>query len=107
MSETPEVPKSLITEHKLPITWSLPDYLKDPKNYKKVMKAIVEAGNTPHSHGDLLDWSTCLKCQRAQHNRADTMRKLGFRSGAQYFAWRKTMETYFSLYRDKLEKYNS
>ncbi len=97
------------TEHKLPITWSLPAALKDPANYDKIMKLLVEAGNTPHSHGDLMAWSSCLKCQRAQHNRAEAMRKLGFRSGAQYFAWRKVMEVLRYKKRDQLEggKYNT
>lgn len=75
-----------------PLFLGMPDYLKDSANYEKIQKTIIEAGATKHSHGDLETFAACVPCQVKQHERAETMRKLGFRSGAQYMAWRKVME---------------
>lgn len=75
-----------------PLISSLPDYLKDPANYDKVQKALYDAGGTKCSHSDLSEWSACSDCQIAQHTRAELMRRLGFRSGRQYMAWKKTHE---------------
>ena len=70
----------------------LPDYLKDPKNYKKIQKTIIEAGSTPHSHGEIGEWAKCVKCSRALWRRKETMKKLGFKNAVQYFLWKKTMD---------------
>ena|SRR3990167_6973764 len=71
-----------------PLIASLPNYLKDPANFYKIQKALLEAGSTPHSHGSVGEWGKCLRCQRAQWNRKEMMIKLGFKSGAQYMAWK-------------------
>ena len=75
-----------------PILGSLPAYLKDPANYHKVKKSLIEAGSTKHSHGEVSEWAMCAYCQQRQWNRKELMRKLGFTSGAQYMAWRRTHE---------------
>ena len=76
-----------------PLLATLPAYLKDPANYQKVQKALIQAGATKHSHGEMVDWAACKTCQRKQWDRKEMMLKLGFKSGASYMAWKKTMET--------------
>ena len=73
-----------------PLLAMLPDYLKDPANYYKIQKAIIEAGATKHSHGEITDWAACKYCQQKQWNRKETMLKLGFKNGPQYMMWKKT-----------------
>lgn len=104
--ETPDITKDTFeapAPH--PLVADLPPHLKDPKNYKKVMSALYEAGASKCDHSEVLEWSQCSKCQLKQHERAEMMRKLGFTSGAQFLAWRKIHETIIS--RVSLEKYNS
>jgi len=76
-----------------PLIADMPKHLKDPANYKKIQKALLEAGATKHSHPEMIDWAGCKICQTAQWNRKEMMKKLGFKSGAQYMAWQKVHET--------------
>lgn len=75
-----------------PIFNGLPDYLKDPKNFKKIEKAILETLAGKCSHGEVIEWATCAKCQRRFAERSAFIQKLGFRSPAQYMAWKKVHE---------------
>lgn len=75
-----------------PMLASLPTYLKDPKNYEKVQRALLDAGATKHSHGEIVEWAACVYCQQRQHDRKEMMYRLGFRSGAQYMAWKQVHE---------------
>ena len=75
-----------------PIFDGLPKYLKDPKNYKKIQKALLETLASTHSHGELIEWHACTPCQRKVRDHADMVRKLGFTSPAQYYAWKKVQE---------------
>jgi|SRR3990167_8850289 len=84
----------------------MPQYLKEPKNYEKIFKAIYEAGNSKCSHSDVLEYSVCKKCEGARFNRMMMMKKLGFKDGQQYLAWRRVHENLRTYHRDKLEKYN-
>lgn len=72
-----------------PLVASMPPHLKDPANYKKIQKALLEAGATTHSHGEVLEWASCFKCQKAQNNRLLMMKSLGFTSKAMYMTWRR------------------
>lgn len=76
-----------------PASADYPPHLKDPANYKKIRKAILDAGATPHSHSDMAVWAGCRKCQLAALNRTETMKHLGFKSGAHYLAWQRIHET--------------
>lgn len=87
-----------------PLTASLPAHLKDPANFRKIKKALLEAGRTTHSHGDILEWSACRKCQQAEWNRKEMMFLLGFTSAAQYLAWHKIHEKI--RHYQRLGKYN-
>lgn len=73
------------------ITKNLPDYLKDPANYYKIQKAILEAGATRHSHGEIGEWAKCKQCQQKEMDRLLMMKKLGFQNGKQYMAWKRIM----------------
>jgi hypothetical protein len=85
----------------------MPTYLKEPKNYERVVREIYEAGNSRCSHSDVLEYSTCKKCEKQRMNRVLVMRKLGFRDGQQYLAWRRVHENMRTYHRDELEKYNT
>ena len=75
-----------------PVLASLPDHLKDPANYYKIQKAILEAGSTKHSHGEIGEWAKCKYCQWKEWNRKETILRLGFKNGTQYILWKKTHE---------------
>ena len=89
--ETPQVPQ---LPKKLPrnILTILPRHLKDPKNYEKICKTIYEAGASLCDHAEVFEWYACNKCQQKQHERAEMMRKLGFKNGQQYLMWKKAQE---------------
>lgn len=72
-----------------PLLKSLPDYLKDHNNYEKVKRAILDAGSTGHNHDEVSEWIKCTHCVDKQKDRVNMMRKLGFKSAAQYKAWDK------------------
>lgn len=72
-----------------PLVASMPPHLKDPKNYRKIQKYIVESLAGTHSHGEVVDWAKCPSCQRRFRNRGDVLEKLGFKSPAQYMIWQK------------------
>lgn len=106
MTDKPDISQFKVMQPN-PLIASLPAYLKEPKNYLKVQKAIIQAGATKHSHSDMGEWAGCNTCQTKQHERAETMRKLGFKSGRQYMAWKKIHEEILNLYRrNKLPKYD-
>lgn len=84
----------------------IPEHLKDHANYKKIMKAIIDAGATKHSHGEIGEWARCFPCQRKQNDRLLMMKSLGFKSKAHYMTWHRIHEQMDSLKRDKLPKYN-
>lgn len=77
---------------KNPLLRGLPQHLKEPENYEKIMKAIMDAGATRCSHAEMHEMANCLKCARAALNRSEMMRKLGFSNGKQYLEWRKVHE---------------
>lgn len=89
---TEEEAKKLPKAKPHPIVASLPAYLKDPANFDKIQRAILDAGATRHSHGEVVDWAGCVECQSRQRNRLEMMKRLGFNNAAQYMAWRKIHE---------------
>ena len=102
----PDPPKELPKAFKVPLTLFLPAYLKDPQNYDKINKVIIETLASKHSHGEVVEWATCVACQRRFHERGDVIRKLGFPSIKHYMEWKKIHEQIKSLRRDRLEKYD-
>ena len=85
-------PDTFPKANKVSVLAGIPEYLKDRKNYPKVQKALLETLATTHSHSDMIEWAGCFQCQRKMHDHAEMVRKLGFLSPAQYFAWKKVMQ---------------
>ena len=85
-----------------PITKSLPAYLKDPANYEKIQRALLETLASGHSHSEVIGWHKCRGCQKRVQDHREMMRKLGFISPAQYLAWKKTMEVIITKRRDPI-----
>jgi len=101
MTDLPDLPK------KLPVNVldGLPEYLKDPANYTKIRKFLFEILASRCDHSDILEWYACKKCVERIHKHGEAVRKLGFKSPAQYMQWRRVHEIMEK--RDPLEKYNS
>lgn len=83
----------------------LPEYVKHPKNYMKIQKALLETLSCGKSHGDPSEMIHCKKCAVNMVERRRLMKRFGFTSSAQYMAWRKTHEEIKKHM--PLDKYNS
>lgn len=70
----------------------LPEYLKDPKSYMPVQKALLDTLSCGKLHSDPSQVFHCAKCSENMVRRRELMRKFGFRNAAQYMAWKKTHE---------------
>jgi len=79
-----------VADTKVPVLSGLPEYLKDPEVYKKVQRASYEMLGSTCGHSELVEWAGCVKCQKKGTEHAEFLRKLGFTSPAQYYAWKKT-----------------
>lgn len=88
-----------------PILAQFPPHLKDPRNYEKIQRELLNAGATKHSHAEVIEWAGCKDCQGREWNRKEVMVRLGFKSGTHYLVWRRIMETIKS--RVPLRKYNT
>ncbi len=75
-----------------PLIASLPVHLKDPKNYKRIRKIILESLAGKCSHGETIEWAKCPKCQKRFAERGKLLKKLGFTHPAQYMLWQKIHE---------------
>ena len=100
---TPDEAKNLSRKLKVPITRHLPDYLKDPANYEKIERALLETLASRHSHAEVLDWHKCKSCQNKVLNHKNMMRGLGFLTPAHYYGWKKIMHVLLKGTRDKLK----
>lgn len=90
-----------------PILASLPDYLKDPENFKKIQAKIVDTMISSCGHSDIIQWSECKKCTDKMLQRRLLLRKLGFKNPAQYMMWRKVHEKIAEHQKMILPKYNA
>lgn len=101
--ETPELKKE--EEYKPnSILDGLPAYLKEPKNYVKIEKSIIETLSCGKVHSDPIEMQNCAKCKVNMLERRALIEKLGFRSIAQFYAWRKVHQEIKK--RVPLDKYN-
>lgn len=71
---------------------SLPKHLKDPTNYEKINRFIIESLASKHSHGDMMAWAACVSCQRRFAERGGVLKKLGFKNPGQYMLWKRVHE---------------
>ena len=88
-----------------PIVASLPPHLKDPANYEKIQRLLIESLAGKCSHGEISEWAVCVDCQRRFAARSGVLKRLGFRNAKQYMAWKKIHETIKA--RVPFPKYNS
>lgn len=88
-----EITPDTFPNGKVHVLDGLPAYLKDPENYQKVRKALLETLATTHSHGEMVEWAGCFQCQKKMQAHGEMVRKLGFLSPQQYRAWLKTHAT--------------
>lgn len=85
-----EITKDTFPKAKLhPSIASLPAYLKDPKNYEKIQRIILDTLAGKCSHGEVVEWAGCPKCQKRFAERGAVIKKLGFTSMAQYMIWQQ------------------
>lgn len=75
-----------------PLIATLPPHLKDPKNYYKIKKLIIESLAGKCSHGEAIEWAKCPKCQKRFAERTKILKSLGFKNPAQYLVWQKIHE---------------
>lgn len=108
MSEEKHVDTSHFAHAKKPhpLIASLPAHLKDPENFDKFQKLIYESLASKHSHGDIMEWGSCASCQKRFCERGAVLKKIGFKSAAQYMVWKRTHEMIKSLKRNPLAKYD-
>lgn len=106
MSElpTPEQPEVEYKSKVNPMLARLPDYVKDPKNYLTIEKALLETLSCGKAHSDPIKMSECLQCTDNMKTRRELMRKFGFTSPAIYMAWKQIHQEIKK--RIPLEKYN-
>jgi len=98
--EAPKLPKALQPS----ILAGLPEYLKDPNVYDKVQKAIVSSIQSSCTHSDPSEWMSCRKCGEKMAERRALLKRLGFKSPAQYMQWKKVHEMMRTELRDPLIK---
>lgn len=85
-------PETFPKAQKVSVLAGLPEYLMEPDNYVKVRKMLYDILGSTCGHSEATEWATCAKCQIKVRDHADAIRKLGFTSPAQYYAWRKVHE---------------
>ena len=86
------------------ITKDLPAYLKDPKNYFKIQRALLDTLKGKHSHSEVQSMANCTECTRKYLELREMKKKLGFKNPAQYFAWKKIMEIMIFDRKDPIPK---
>lgn len=83
-----------------------PPHLKDPANFEKIQRVVLEALAGNCSHEEMVEWAACSKCQRRfTIDRRNVMAGLGFASPTHYMIW-KRIHTEIRQ-RVRFPKYNS
>ena len=70
----------------------LSDYVKNPANFDKIQRILLDTLAGQHTHSEMVTWATCKTCQEKVAIHGALMRKLGFKSPAIYYSWKKIME---------------
>lgn len=76
-----------------PMLAELPAHLKDHANFQRIRIALLDAQSTGHSHGTAGEWGQCPHCMSKRLEYKELLSKLGFKSPAQYQAWKKVHDT--------------
>lgn len=85
-------PKTFPKPQLHPLLAILPPLLKDPANYQKIRKAILETFISTCDHSEIGEWAKCRKCQNKMDERRLLLRRLGFKNPKQYMLWQRTHE---------------
>lgn len=85
-----------------PILKDLPVSLKDPANYDKIRRAILDTLATGHSHSELYQYVNCKLCSSKMIERRMLLKRLGFKSPAQYMAWQAVHHAITQTRRDPI-----
>lgn len=70
----------------------LPDYLKDPKRFKRIEKRLADILVSDHKHKAIKTFVKCPECAQRRADRAKLMTKIGFKNVGQYLQWKKVMD---------------
>lgn len=92
MEEKKELKDIHIAPKNNPILDGLSEYVKNPANYTEIKKKLLDTLATKCTHSDLLAYSACKSCTNKMLERRRLLKKLGFKSAAQYMAWQKVHE---------------
>lgn len=94
MDESKEeiTPETFPTKFKPYILDGLPAWLKEPIAFRKVMREYVEMIMSRCGHANPAEWYACRKCLRRIQDTKLFLKKLGFLSMHQFYAWRRTHE---------------
>ncbi len=74
-----------------PIFKGLIPRLKDPKNFVKIEKELVDILKSDHKHKTVKTYVACVECQNKLQLKQQRMKTMGFTSYGQYIEWRKVM----------------
>ena len=74
-----------------PLLDGLPDKVKDPKNFEKIVDSIASTMASDHKHRTIKAFLACKRCQAKVEKRKAKMKEWGFRDYVQYQEWRKVM----------------
>lgn len=93
-----------VNQIKRSIVADLPDSVKDPKNFEKIQRALLETiRKCKKSHSDPHEMSLCKTCTEGMLERHALMGKFGFNSMKQYREWLKIMDIMINNKRVPLE----
>lgn len=88
-----------------PVLSDLPDYVKDPANFRKIELALLDTlTGCRKSHSEVFEMSQCTKCTTNMLERRTLMKTFGFKTPAHYLAWKKVHHKIQQLI--KMPKYN-
>ena len=76
---------------KNPLFDGLPEYTKDPKNYKDIESQLFDVMQTDHKHRKMTTFVKCESCQEHLEEKRALLKSMGFESQGQYLEWRKVM----------------
>lgn len=74
-----------------PVFEGLSEELKDPDNFQKIEKKIVNTMVSDHKHANIKQFINCKRCQDKVRKKAETIKKSGFKDFTQYQNWKKIM----------------
>lgn len=72
-----------------PIFKGMSEYLKDPANFEKVEKKLIEILKSDHTHKTASSYVKCKECNLKRIERQNKMKQEGFKNIKQYLEWKK------------------